>query len=200
MLEKQVIELSIEVEMKPSAEYVGLKDKTDRLARELSNAVICTNPKHKTSAAKQRDAYEKRINSLKEDIDDAIKSHNWQPDSRGYMRYNDLKKQLDDIDLSSKEGDCGRHRARKGGGGSGGGHSCSYCSLSLQQIYHRLDDLYKKIYSSSDRKAAKASVISQVNALYTCASTSSCSKHASEWKNSSYRSKITERYNRISGM
>lgn len=195
LMEKQVIELSIEVELKPSAEYVGFKDEVDALSRSIS---ICTNSKHKPSAAKQRENYESKINSLKQKIDEAIQNHGWPADSRAYARYNELKTTLDGIDLDAHTRDCGKHSVptpRKG-------HSCSYCSLSLQQIYHQLDDIYKRIYSSSDRKAAKAKVMGQVNALYRCCTDGSCSKHASSWKSGGggYKAKITERYNRINGI
>lgn len=195
LMEKEVIELSIEVELKPSAEYLGLKDEVDALSRSIS---ICPNSKHKPTEAKQREDYQDKINSLKQKIDAAIQSHGWPSNSRAFARYSELKKSLDGIDLDSHVRDCGRHKTaapRKG-------HSCSYCSLSLQQIYHQLDDIYKRIYSSSDRKAAKAKVMGQVNALYRCCTDGSCSKHASSWKSGGggYKAKITERYNRINGI
>ena len=196
LMEKEVIELSIEVELKPSAEYVGLKDEVDALSH---NASICPNSKHKPSEAKQREDYQNKINSLKQKIDAAIQSHGWQPSSRAFARYNELKSTLDGIDLDSRVRDCGRHKTAAP---KKSGHSCSYCSLSLQQIYHQLDDIYKKIYSSSDRKAAKAKVMGQVNALYRCCTDSGCSKHAAAWKSGGdgYKAKITERYNRINGI
>ena len=140
-----------------------------------------------------------KINSLKRKIDAAIQSHGWQPNSRAFARYNELKSTLDGIDLDSRVRDCGRHKTAAP---KKSGHSCSYCSLSLQQIYHQLDDIYKKIYSSSDRKAAKAKVMGQVNALYRCCTDSGCSKHAAAWKSGGdgYKAKITERYNRINGI
>ena len=198
LLEKQVIELNIEAEFKPSAEYLGLKKRCDDLERELSRTVLCTNPKHKPSLDRQRAAFTNRITELKRDIDSAIAGHGWTPSDNGYVRYTAMKKTLDGLDLDARERDCGRHKAS----GGGGGHKCSYCSLSLQQIYHKLDDLYKKIYSSSDRKATKKAVMSQVNALYKCCTDATCSKHASQWKSGGdgYKSKITERYNRINGI
>jgi hypothetical protein len=136
---------------------------------------------------------------MQTDIDSAIAAHGWTSADNGYKRYTAMKTMLDGLDLDSHERDCGRHKAS---GGGGGGHKCSYCSLSLQQIYHKLDDLYKKIYSSSNRKATKKAVMSQANALYKCCTDASCSRHASQWKSGGdgYKQKITERYNRISGI
>lgn len=193
LLEKQVIELDIDAELKPSKEYLSLSTDCEKLENELKRVVICTNPKHKTSVSKQKESYEKRIDALKERIDNAIAAHNWTAGDGGYKRYNALKERLDNANF--REGDCGRHgRVREG-------HTCSYCSLSLQQIYHKLDDFYKKIYSSNNRKEAKASVMSQVNALYQCCTDPTCSKHASAWKKGGdYKTKIIERYNRIKNL
>ena len=198
LLEKQLIELNIEADLKPSAEYVAMEDKYTAIEKEIGRQTFCPNPKHKTSLEKQEAPYVKKIADMKAEIDQLIASHNWKEEDGGYIRYTALKNKLDAIDLSSRERDCGRH---KGGGGGASGHSCSYCSLSLQQIYHKMDDYYKKIYSSSDRKAAKAKVIKEVNALYQCCTDPSCSKHASAWKSGGeYKTKIIERYNRISNL
>ena len=50
-------------------------------------------------------------------------------------------------------------------------------------------------------KLAEAKVIKEVNALYQCCTDPSCSKHASAWKSGGeYKTKIIERYNRISNL
>lgn len=193
LLEKQVIELNIEAELKPSAEYVQLNTDCERLIREITNTGVCPNKSHGTSVDKQKAAYQKRIDALKEKIDGIISSHGWNSNDAGYRRYEALKSKLDGIEFIER--DCGRHRTPVAG------HRCNYCGLSLQQIYHRLDDLYKRIYSSSNRKQAKASVMSQVNALYNCCTDTKCSKHAAQWKKGGdYKNKIVERYNRINSL
>lgn len=199
LLEKQVVELDIEVDLKPSAEYVALENKFTDLEKEIDRQVFCTSSSHKPTLAKQKEVYETKIDALKAEIDQLISSHNWKAEDGGYIRYTALKAKLDGIDLSSKEGICTKHRPRKPV--AGGGHKCAHCSLSLQQIYHKMDDYYKKIYSSSDRKAAKAKVIDEIEALYKCCTDTNCSKHAAEWKSGGeYKNKIIERYNRISGL
>lgn len=196
LLEKQVIELNLEASLKPSEEYIAMDGKCTALEKEIGRQTFCTNPKHKTSLAKQEDVYVKKIDALKAEIDQIIASHHWGKEDGGYIRYTALKEKLDAINLSSRERDCGRH-----GKGGNSGHNCSYCSLSLQQIYHKMDDYYKKIYNSNNRKAAKAKVIKEVNALYKCCTDPSCGKHASTWKNGNeYKNKIIERYNRISNL
>jgi len=191
LLEKQVIELDVEADLKPSKEYLDVSDAYEKLAKELETKTLCNNSRHKPSLSKQKEAYEQRIEELKGRIDGIIAIHGWTEGSAGYKRFSELKVKLNLLNF--REGDCGKHGRS--------GHSCSYCSLSLQQIYHKLDDCYKKIYSSSDRQAAKASVIGQVNALYQCCTDASCSKHAAAWKKGGdYKTKITERYNRIKNL
>lgn len=193
LLERQVIELNVEAELKPSAEYVQINTDCERLIREITNTGVCPNKSHGTSVDKQKAAYQKRIDALKEKIDGIISSHGWNSNDAGYRRYEALKSKLDGIEFVER--DCGRHRTPVAG------HRCNYCGLSLQQIYHRLDDLYKRIYSSSNRKQAKASVMSQVNALYNCCTDTKCSKHAAQWKKGGdYKNKIVERYNRINSL
>ena len=192
LMEKQVIELDIEAALKPSAEYVNMNTQCEQLIREIERTGVCPNKSHRTSVDKQREDYMKRINALKEKIDGIISSHGWNENDGGYRRFNELKSKLDGIQIPER--DCGRHKAVVG-------HSCSYCNLSLQQIYHKLDDLYKKIYSSNNRKATKDAVISQVRALYNCCTDAKCSKHASQWrKGGDYKNKIVERYNRINSL
>lgn len=191
LLEKQVIELDIEAELKPSKEFLSLSSECDKLESDIKRTLICTNSNHKASASKQKEPYEKRIEALKDKIDNIIAAHGWSAGDAGYKRYNELKNRLDNAEF--REGDCGKH-GRKG-------HSCSYCGLSLQQIYHQLDDIYKKIYSSSNRKDAKAAVMGQVNALYQCCTATDCGKHAAAWKKGGdYKNKIVERYNRIKNL
>ena len=198
LLRKQVIEIDIDVTTKPSAEFLGTQDEVEKLKKEIRGTVFCTAKKHKQSVEEQQEPYKKKISDLKAKIDGIISAHGWAAGDGGYKRYSALKDELDKIDLDSQKGTCSQHRAAP----AKTGHSCSYCQLSLQQIYHRLDDLYKKIYSASDRQAMKKSVMSQVNALYTCCTAADCAKHAKDWKSGGggYKSKITERYNRIQGL
>ena len=194
LLEKQVIELNITAELKPSAEYLDMEKRCGDLIKEIERTPVCPNKSHKPAADKQREEYTSKINELKTQIDGIVTKHGWANGDNGYRRYNELKTKLDGIQI--EERDCGRHKIPKNSG-----HSCSYCNLSLQQIYHKLDDLYKKIYSSSDRKGTKANVLPQVNALYNCCTDAKCSKHAAQWKQGGdYKSKIVERYNRIKGL
>ena len=68
-------------------------------------------------------------------------------------------------------------------------HQCKYCSSSLQEISHKLDDIYQVIYSSQDRSATKAEQIRSVKAMYDCA------QRHKDWRRSDYKAKIERLYN-----
>ncbi len=197
LMQKEILELEIEVEVKPDEGYVRLEGECNTLIEEISKQTFCNHPKHKTSLESQEAPYKTRINKIRTEIDEIVNRHNWYTSDRGYQRYNALKQKLDAIDFTAYEGDCGNSRNHRGNP-SRLRHSCKYCNSSLQQIYHKLDDYYKKIYNSSNRKATKESVMADVNLLYKCCTDGNCSKHASSWNSSEYKSKITDRYNRIS--
>ena len=187
LLEKQILELEIEVEVKPDEDFIRLEKDCNDLIEDISKQTFCTNSKHKPSLERQEAPYKERIVKIKSDIDEIISRHNWYTSDRGYQRYNGIKQKLDAIDFSNYEGDCGKkHAGYKPAG-------CKYCKLTPQQVYHKLDDYYQKIYSynAKNRKVAKDAVMSDVNLLYNCA------KHSIVWKNSDYKSKIIDRYNRI---
>ena len=72
-----------------------------------------------------------------------------------------------------------------------GGGTCRYCSLSLQEIYNRLNRHYINLYNGEVQKSA---IINEVNALYRCGTTHSNAKRAN---GDSYKARITEFYNKI---
>lgn len=193
LMEKDILELEIEADVKPDEDYLRLEGEYNSLLEEMSGKTFCNHPKHRPSLAKQEAPYKERIGKIRTEIDDNVSRHHWNTSDRGFQRYNALKQKLDSINFATYEGDCGRRHP-----GSKPSHKCKYCNLSLQQIYHKLDDYYKMIYNSSNRKATKESVMAEVNLLYKCCIDGKCVKHASSWKNSEYKDKISDRYNRIS--
>lgn len=205
LMEKQILELEVEVEeeIKPDKDYIKMEQECSALVEEISKQTFCNNTKHKQSLDKQEAPYKEKITKIKSEIDAIINQHNWTPGDKDYQRYDALKQKLNAIDFTVYERDCGNSRMHKSTPVSPPsrhnlGHSCKYCNLSLQQIYHKLDDYYKKIYNSSNRKVTKESIMADVNLLYKCCTDGSCTKHASLWSNSEYKSKITDRYKRIS--
>lgn len=200
LMEEVILELEIEVEYKPKTDedFVRLEKECNDLIEEISKQTFCTNSRHKMSLKEQKAPYKDRISRIISEIDRILANHKeWMSSDKEYQRYEGIKEKLfkdrsnnEDI-LSDYEGDCGNHRTnlpRR--------HTCKYCNLSLQQIYHKLDDYYKKIYNSSNRKATKDAVMTDVNLLYRCCTDVNCTKHSS-WSSSEYKSKITDRYTRI---
>lgn len=182
LLQKEVIELEIEIDLKPGEEYVNITKECDSLLKEFESAFFCTNKKHKPSLEEQKEIFRNKIDSLCEKIDDIIESNGWFSSEKRYKLYGEQRKRLKNIRLEEKEGDCGKHVVV---------HRCKYCNSSLQEISHKLDDIYQVIYSSGDRGAAKAKQIRSVNAMYDCA------KRRREWRNSDYKDKIVRLYNEI---
>ena len=187
LMEKQVLELEIEV--KPDADFIRLESECNDLMEEIGKQTFCTNRKHRPSLEKQKTPYIDKITSIKSEIDEIVSRHQWIESDGGYQRYSALKQRLDTIDFTPYEGDCGNAKNHRTGSSNA---SCKFCNLSPQQIYHKLDDYYKMIYNSNDRKATKESVMADVNLLY------GCRKHSALWKKSEYNKKITDRFNRIS--
>lgn len=194
LLEKQVIELKIDTELKPSQEYLSLKAQYDALAKEY-NKGFCNNSKHRPVLAKQIEAFQKKADDLKAKIDAAISQHGWAPGAGGYQRYANMKDDIDrNLDPQKLIRDCGRHSVNTG-------HQCQYCSWSLSRIYQEMDRIYRTIYNSSDRKATKASNLSKVNALYQCCIDANCTKHNAAWnRGGNDKNQIVRCYNRIQGL
>ena len=188
LMEKQILELEIEVEPKRDVVFERLELECNNLINEINKQSFCNNSRHTPSLEEQETPYKDKIDALKSEIDKIIDQKKWFATDEGYKRYNSLKVKLSEIDFASLEKDCGK----KHGQGSKPVPSCKYCNLTPQQIYHKLDDIYKKIYNSNDRKATKESVMADVNLLY------GCRKHSVSWKNNKdYNSRIINLYNRI---
>lgn len=191
LMEKQILELEIEVEVKPDEDYLRLERECNALIEDISKQTFCNNSKHIPSLSRQEAPYRKKISKIIAEIDDIVNQHKWFTSDRAYQKYNALKQKLNEIDFARYERDCGINHKRASR------HRCKYCNFSLQQIYHKIDDYYKKIYNSNNRKAIKESVMADVNLLYRCCTDGNCTIHASSWSSSEYKSKITDRYNRI---
>ena len=187
LMEKQVLELEIEV--KPDADFVRLESEYHELLEELGKQTLCNHPRHRPSLERQKAPYIDKITKMKSEIDEIVRRYNWSETDGGYQRYSALKERLETIDFTPYESDCGNTRNHRRGSSN---PSCKFCNLSPQQIYHKLDDYYKMIYNSNNRKATKESIMTDVNLLY------GCRKHAALWQKSEYNKKITDRFNRIS--
>lgn len=205
LMEKQVVELNIRVELKPDEDYIRLSEEVSKYIERLEDKPLCTHKRHRATLEQQKDFYSRQREGITEQIDSILRAHtNWFKGDRGYEKYDSLHIALQSIDLDSpkyRTANCGKASLHKSSPKPKAKHSCKYCGLSLAQIYHRLEDYYQKIYSSSNRTATKKAVIGDVRTLYNCCIDDDCRKHASEWrKGGSYKNKIVDRYNRINGL
>lgn len=184
--QKEVIELEIGVDLKPDETYIQITKECDNILDEFEGLLFCTNSKHKPSLEHQQSEFQAKIDSLISKIDNIIESNGWFSSEKYYKLYDQQKDRLKSINLKDKEGDCGEHKVVYV-------HKCKFCKLSLQQIFHRLDDIYQEIHSndSSERSALKDKYIKDVKAMYNCAI------QRPNWKRSDFKDKITRVYNKI---
>lgn len=202
LMEKQVVELNINVELKPDEDFIRLSSEVSDYLKKIESKPFCTHKLHRASLERQRDYYQRMREGIVERIDSILKTHsNWFKGDPGYEKYDSLLIVLQKIDLDSSEyvtTNCGRASLHKSAQRPKAKHSCRYCNLSLAQIYHKLDDSYQKIYND---RGKKNSLIGEVRALYNCCTDDDCRKHSSEWrKGGFYKKKIVERYNKINNL
>ena len=155
---------------------------------EIGKQKFCNHPSHKPSLEEQELTYKSKIDSIKSEIEKVKGKHNWFDKDKGYQKFLALKQKLAAIDFTALEEDCGKHAKRTS---TSTKTDCKYCNLTPQEISHKLEDYYKKIFSSNNRKEEKKAVMSDVNLLY------GCTKHSSKWKNSKFKSGIEKYYRGI---
>lgn len=182
LFEAPKVELQIELGEREDEDLKRITEKSDKLIKEIEQQTFCTNPRHKPSLAEQKESYKEQIDYICDEIKD-INSKRYLSYDKNREKFESILKRLEAIDFAKYEKDCGKHSIPTS--------NCKYCKLSPQKIYHMMDDFYKKIYNSDNRKEAKEAIMSDVKLLFEC------KKHASKWKNSEYSERITDRYNRI---
>lgn len=188
--EKNVIELTVNVPVKQDSDYPRLREATDKLVDSLTNISFCPNPNHSPSLEQREAPYKKLRDSLSNAIDSISQARGWFQNDTGYTksRYDSLKQVLMSIDFKDYEKDCGRHKEPI----RPFTHNCVYCSLSLEDIYRKMDGNYQKIYAAhgEDRKQKKKKYEGEMKALYKC-----CKKNKQRKGNPALVSKITRLYN-----
>ncbi len=180
---QEVIELELEVDLKPDSSVILLETTCQQLLNEYEEILFCPNKHHRPSLEEQKDNFQRKIDSLVIQIDRFIDEKGWNLPLKKVEYFEDQKKRLNDLDLSKKESDCGGHR--------GPIHRCAYCRYTPLQISQELEDTYKRIYVSSDQGAAKTKVINKINAVYNCPNAKR------NWKKSEFKNKIIRYYNEI---
>ncbi len=163
--------------------YVKTKQAVDGFIDSLKKVSFCPNIRHKPSLALQQKPYQMEKDSLIGMVSDIIHDLGWTSVDEPYKAYDKLLQRLNEIDLNDYNKDCGRDKVVKPG------HSCHYCSLSAQQVYHQLDDLYQQLRAG---KITKDAAEKKAGSLYNCYRNSTKRK-----KDSFYTEKISRFYNRI---
>ena len=180
--------LQITVDIKDKA-YEKLEHSCDSLTKafyeDVERKVFCTNQRHRPGFEDQVLKYTCEEQNLRNQINRQLADKTLSTHSKKYKRYTALLDSLDKMNQAKNnyEHDCGRHKVTN--------PSCGYCSLSLQEIYNRLNRHYINLYNGEVQKTA---IINEVNALYRCGTTHSNAKRTN---GDSYKARIIEFYNKI---
>ena len=189
LLAKEVIELEVQVQLKPDEEYISITDSYEALIKDIDSEHFCTNSYHKGKSLKSlKSKYEGKINDLKKRIKSIVEDRGYYPSDKAYKKFMEVSGKLDTISLDAKTvTSCPDDRKPKRNG-----HKCKNCSLSYEQIYKKLENYYIDIHNG---KRTKARVMSEVESLYTCVS-----KNKKRSANNSIKSRITTYYNKIKSL
>lgn len=185
ILEEDIVDFDINVKAWSETDptYVQTRNAVSDFISSLDGISFCPNRKHSPSLAQQQKPYLEKKDSLVSVISGILRNSDWMSTDEPHRAYSSLLKQLNDVNLNSFNKDCGAHR------GGGRVHSCSYCGLSAQQVYHQLDDLYQQLRAGH---VSKNAAVKKARALYNCYQNSTKRK-----KDSFYTGKISGFYNRI---
>lgn len=164
--------------------YVKTKNAVDSFISSLDGVKFCYNKKHSPSLKEQQRPYQEEKDSLTQVINNILDSHaEWMSTDAPHRAYSLLLSELNKVNLNNMTHDCGEHKVKPKG------HSCSFCSLSAQEIYQRLDDLYQQLYAG---KLTKEQALKTAKSLYNC-----YQQNKKRKKDSSYGTKISRFYNSI---
>lgn len=181
--QKYVFKVAVKGWTEDDPQFVSVKASVDSLIANLETVKFCDNPKHKPTLKEQQWAQQSNINDLSNMINDVMRENGWMTEEEPYMAYNALLQRLSSIDLNSYNADCGKHPA------PAKGHKCNYCSLSAQELCHKLEDTYQLLYTD---KIKKKEAMNRAKAMYGC-----YQKNKSRKKDSVFGSKISEYYSKI---
>lgn len=191
ILEKHVYNITLTVVgwTRNDATYVKTKNKVQKFISDVNKAEFCNNKNHYPNLTEQQKPYLRRQDELTTSINEillTLHNANWLSTDEPYIAYSELLHEVQNVNLNSRVSDCGKHKRSNR---AGNGHSCSYCSLSVREIYYRLDELYQQLHAGKIDKANAANTAKQ---LYTC-----YQRNNTRSKDSIYGTKITRFYNSI---
>lgn len=190
---KEILELVIEVELKPDLDYERLVRECRELKDEIEKLTFCPDNNHKPSLEEQESPYRNKIANIVSEIDLIVNKNldkwynNYQ--DKKIKEYDSLKQSLNSIIFN--EVDCGKHKnpPRK--------HTCQYCTYSAELLFRELDNIYIKIdncNNQKDQKKMRDKEMQNINLMFKCPV---LSKKINDSKNKNWKSKIIDRYDRI---
>lgn len=162
--------------------YVEIKNDVDSFISSLKGVEFCYHQKHTPSLKEQQRPYQEKKDSLIQIISHILETNSeWMALDPPHMAYSQLKTELEKVNLNNMAVDCGNHIKPE--------HRCGFCSLSLQDIYQQLDDLYQKLCTG---KIRKDQALKTAKGLYNC-----FQKNKKRKKDSFYGTKVSRFYNSI---
>lgn len=149
----------------------SLQNAYEDLVRELQGKRFCPNSLHNPSLSDQEQAYKDRIKTIKDSIRQILSSHNGNIQDAGYRKCKELSEELDLIDFSEYEEDCGKHtKKRTSVFTQSPSRKSANSSRSVDEVLTKLERVYKKL----DRgKMSKQEAVRQADSI------------KGEWDNSS---------------
>lgn len=187
ILSEELLVLNLELKGwdESDPEYVSTKNSVDEYLQTLKSVAFCKNKKHKPSLRDQQKPYQEKKDSLINVIETRLETHNeWYITDSAHIAYSELLNKLEQVNLNDHNYDCKKH-----GTTPPPPPTCAYCSLSPQEIYHQLDDLYQGVRTN---KISRSEAIKRAKALNNC-----YHSHPKRKRDKFYTGKITEFYNRI---
>lgn len=175
---KFILEIDGWSELDPT--YVSVKRTISDLKASLKNVKFCGNKMHKPSLAEQQSPYQAVKDSMIGVIDSIFRSNPWMSQDLPHQAYTRLKSEVEAVNLDEYVSDCGKHKRV---------HRCGYCSLSTEQIYHRLDDTYQRLHTG---RISKDEAVKTARALHNC-----YHQNRRRGRDSFYGGKINDYYERI---
>lgn len=184
ILQGEVIRFILDVEAWSELDptYVDLFNAVHNFRHDVKEVKFCRNRLHRPSLDEQMAPYKHTQDSLVAAIDSVLMSQpQWMSQDEPHQYYTRLRDNLTEIDLETHLYDCGKHKQL---------HRCSYCSLTAEQIFHRLDDTYQQLHTG---RMTKEEAVRTARSLYNC-----YRQNGNRRRDNFYGGKIVDYYDRIS--
>lgn len=189
LAQKEVIELNIDVELKPDEEFVRLSNSTDSLINEIGRQTFCSNRNHRgTSLKTLQRTYNKSLDDLKRQTQQVLNSRHYMSTDKGYKQFVGILEKLKSVDLESLTVTSCKNDRKVPKPDIQRKHNCRYCSLSIGEIYKKMEAYYIDLHNG---KKTKGQIIGDVNELYNCA------QKNKKRSTGNYMSRIAKYYNGI---